>query len=361
MPWRRTLDPYGVWVSEIMLQQTQVKTVIPYWERWMRELPTPQTLAEAPTDQVLRLWEGLGYYSRARNLQRAAIEIVERHRGRLPDDPAALLGLPGIGRYTAGAIASIAFNRPEPILDGNIIRVLSRIHAVPGDPKAGATSRRLWSLSGAVVAAAAQLPAVRLPSRAPLVFSGNCSMANQALMELGATTCFGTTPRCGVCPLRDRCRGFESGEPTRFPQIPARGASVSRRFATVLWTHRGRWLVRKRPQGGLNPDLWELPNLEIGADADADTAIARWIGIPASKLSFHGKLRRTVTTNRITEDLFRLRHPPTSRMPSGELRWAKPAELAILPMMAKHRALTETSDSVQVSASSATPRLPHSP
>ncbi|MSU83757.1 MAG: A/G-specific adenine glycosylase, partial [Pedosphaera sp.] len=134
LPWRRTQDPYAVWISEVMLQQTQVQTVIPYWGRWMDNLPRIRDLAEAPPERVLKLWEGLGYYSRARNLQRAACQILEEHNGVFPQDPAAILSLPGIGRYTAGAIASIALDQPEPILDGNVIRVLTRFFALEGDP-----------------------------------------------------------------------------------------------------------------------------------------------------------------------------------------------------------------------------------
>ena len=144
LPWRRTLDPYAIWVSEIMLQQTQVATVIPYWQRWMDAFPDATTLASAPTDRVLKLWEGLGYYSRARNLQRAAQIVSRDHGGQIPGTHDALLELPGIGPYTAGAIASIAFNLPAPILDGNVVRVLTRLHAWAGDPKGRDLQKKLW-------------------------------------------------------------------------------------------------------------------------------------------------------------------------------------------------------------------------
>ena len=147
LPWRRTRDPYAIWVSEIMLQQTQVKTVIPYWERWMRELPTIEAVANASPDKIHKLWEGLGYYTRARNLQKAARQIVEKHGGKFPEHFDDVLALPGIGRYTAGAICSIAFNQPTPILDGNVIRVLTRIFGIAENPKEKETNARLWKLA----------------------------------------------------------------------------------------------------------------------------------------------------------------------------------------------------------------------
>ena len=157
LPWRRTRDPYAVWVSEIMLQQTQVKTVWPYWERWMRALPTIGALAEARPVRIHKLWEGLGYYTRVRNMQRAAQVIVGQHGGRFPEDFDAVLALPGIGRYTAGAICSIAFNQAKPVLDGNVIRVLTRLFGVGGDPRAKATNARLWALAEELVQCAARV------------------------------------------------------------------------------------------------------------------------------------------------------------------------------------------------------------
>ena len=151
LPWRRTRDPYAIWVSEIMLQQTQVKTVIPFWERWMRELPTIEAAAKAPSEKIHKLWEGLGYYTRVRNLQKAAQVIVEKHGGKFPENFDDVLALPGIGRYTAGAICSIAFNQPTPILDGNVIRVLTRIFGIAENPKEKKTNARLWQLAEELV------------------------------------------------------------------------------------------------------------------------------------------------------------------------------------------------------------------
>jgi A/G-specific adenine glycosylase len=220
--------------------------------------------------------------------------------------------------------------------------VLARVHALAGDPRVGRTNQRLWELAAEVVAAAAVRPKFRLPSGSPLVFAGNCSVANQALMELGATVCTVASPGCPACPLAAACRAFAGGQPARFPEIPARAPTVARRFATVLWHHRGRWLVRKRPSTGHNPDLWELPNLEIGADTDPGAALARWLGVPGSALVSAGKLKRTVTNNRIVEELFRLDAAPRADLPAAGLRWTTDSELRGLPMVARHRALTES-------------------
>src|SRR5207247_11469856 len=175
-PWRRTPDSYAVWASEIMLQQTQVKTVLPFWQRWMRKFPSVRALAKAKPIEVLRAWEGLGYYSRVRNFQAAAVIVVQRHGGKLPRTFAEILALPGIGRYTAGAICSIAFNQPTPVLDGNVIRVLARLYAIHGNPKTPRTSESLWQLAEGLVQTADQL---RVNGER------SCSDLNQALMELG--------------------------------------------------------------------------------------------------------------------------------------------------------------------------------
>jgi A/G-specific adenine glycosylase len=167
LPWRRTHDPYAIWTSEIMLQQTQVKTVIPFWERWLRELPTIDAAAKAPSAQIHKLWEGLGYYTRVRNLQKAAQVIVEKHGGIFPETFEDVLALPGIGRYTAGAICSIAFNQPTPLLDGNVIRVLTRIFAIAENPKEKATNARLWQLAEDLVLCADKMGGAGLP-RAPV-------------------------------------------------------------------------------------------------------------------------------------------------------------------------------------------------
>ena len=188
LPWRSTHNPYAIWVSEIMLQQTQVATVIPYWKRWMRALPNVQKLARAKSERVLKLWEGLGYYSRARNLQAASKEIVKNHDGQFPRDPETIRTLPGIGRYTVGAISSIAFGLPQPIVDGNVTRILTRIFGIRENPKDKATHGHLWSLAETLVTKAS-----------------DCSALNQSLMELGATVCTPRQPTCAACPVARSC------------------------------------------------------------------------------------------------------------------------------------------------------------
>src|SRR5438105_1972274 len=199
LPWRRTRDPYAIWVSEIMLQQTQVKTVLPYWDRWMRALPTIETLAKARPRTIHKLWEGLGYYTRVRNMQKAARLICDAHGGKFPETFEEILALPGIGRYTAGAICSIGFNQPTPILDGNVVRVLSRVFGINGNSREKLTNKRLWRIAGELVQQAAELKG-NLP-RFRVHATRRCSHFNQSLMELGALVCRPKEPQCLLCPI----------------------------------------------------------------------------------------------------------------------------------------------------------------
>jgi A/G-specific adenine glycosylase len=199
LPWRINRDPYRVWVSEIMLQQTRVDTVIPYYERFMKRFPTVQALAEAPEDDVLKHWEGLGYYSRARNLQTGAREVVDRYNGIVPDDAAAVASLKGVGPYTAGAIMSIAFNRPEPAVDGNVMRVLSRF----------------WLLEDDIAKPAARVKIERLARS--IIPEGRAGDFNQALMELGALVCTPKSPGCLTCPVMEHCAGRLAGREVELP------------------------------------------------------------------------------------------------------------------------------------------------
>ncbi len=241
LPWRENRTPYRVWVAEIMLQQTQAQTVIPYFERWMARFPTIEALAQADLDEALKLWEGLGYYARCRNLHRAAQIVVERYGGQLPADRAALRALPGIGPYTVGAILSLAFGQDAALLDGNVRRVLARLFALADAPQAAATRRKLWALAESL-----------LPP-------GQAGPFNEALMELGATICVPRTPRCGLCPLRLLCRGYATADPEAFPP-PTRRVSVPHRVVTagVIWRD-DRVLITQRPLDGLLGGLWDFP------------------------------------------------------------------------------------------------------
>ncbi len=241
LPWRNTKDPYAVWVSEIMLQQTRVMTVLPYYERFMKRFPDVRSLARARVDSVLKLWEGLGYYSRARNLHASAKEVVKRFGGQVPDDREALLSLKGVGRYTAGAILSIAFDKPEPILDGNVARVLSRVMPIRTEIKAPGTQKRLWSI-------AAQLAEGKKPGD-----------LNQGLMELGAMVCTPRSPDCGNCPIREQCRAYAYGDQEKLPKKAAAKAIPHYTIAVGIIYKDGKFLIAKRKATGLLAGLWELP------------------------------------------------------------------------------------------------------
>ena len=248
LPWRvEPRDPYAVWVSEIMLQQTQTATVIPYLQRWLERFPTVEVLAAADQADVLKAWEGLGYYSRARNLHKAAQQIVKEHDGRLPADRQALLALPGIGRYTAGAILSIAFVQRAAVLDGNVRRVLARVYDVEEDVGRSATETHLWHLAEALV------EAVEPRQAGPL---------NEALMDLGSTICLPQAPRCLLCPLHAAClarqRGMQEERPVRTARKPLPHFDVT---AAVLRRpgYPEQFLIAQRPPEGMLGGLWEFP------------------------------------------------------------------------------------------------------
>ncbi|MGD0350648.1 MAG: A/G-specific adenine glycosylase [Verrucomicrobiota bacterium] len=271
LPWRRTRDPYAIWVSEIMLQQTQVKTVLPYWKRWMRELPTIKAVANASPDKIHKLWEGLGYYTRARNLQKAAREIVEKHGGKFPQHFDDVLALPGIGRYTAGAICSIAFNQPMPILDGNVIRVLTRIFGIGKNPLEKRTNEQLWKLAEELVVHASRItyhasrPSTRTRTKDENEDDSANSHVNQSLMELGALVCLPRNPLCPVCPVKKFCVAFRENRVEELPNLGHRATTTARHFIAFIVEQTGRFLVRQRPAGVVNAHLWEFPNVEIGA------------------------------------------------------------------------------------------------
>jgi A/G-specific adenine glycosylase len=241
LPWRKTKDPYRILVSEIMLQQTQVQTVIPYYQRWIKTFPSFRSLARSPLHRVLKRWEGLGYYARARNLRELAKTVVNRYHGRLPSTFDELKALPGIGRYTAGAILSIAFQKPYPLVDGNVARVFSRYIGIRQDIALPKTRARLWRLAEKLV-----------PPKRPGDY-------NQALMELGATICTPRAPDCPRCPLRTDCRANRSGIQELLPVKKRKPVTPHFHIgAGVIW-HRGKILISQRPLKGLLGGLWEFP------------------------------------------------------------------------------------------------------
>jgi A/G-specific adenine glycosylase len=284
LPWRGTRDPYPIWVSEVMLQQTRVAAARPYYDAFLRRFPDLPALAAAPLDDVLAAWSGLGYYRRARHLHQAARLVVRDHGGRVPSDPATFGRLPGVGRYTSGAVLSIAFDRPLPVLDGNVARVLSRLHALRVSIRDPRGARALWELASSLV-----------PMRRP----GDW---NQALMELGATVCAPSGPRCDACPIRRWCRGFASGRPESFPAAPRRRSVERVRRAVALVESRGRVLLARR-SGALLDGFWEPPGVELtngGSPRRALAAELRRLGVRA-RLEPAGRVIRHVITHRAIE------------------------------------------------------------
>jgi A/G-specific adenine glycosylase len=322
LPWRRTRDPYAIWISEVMLQQTQVKTVIPAWERWMQHLPTIRSLARADEQRVLKLWEGLGYYTRARNLRKAARLLCAQNNGAFPGHFDDILALPGIGRYTAGAICSIAYGQPAPILDGNVIRVLSRIFALDGNPKSKSNQDLLWLFSAGLVTAAAK--------------HNRCSSLNQGLMELGATLCLPTRPLCVRCPARAYCQAFRTGRVDEFPQLPPRAATRQRRFLAYILRHGDKVLVRQRPASIVNGSLWEFPNIELVRGKQNNLT-----ALDALKLRPFGVIKHTIMNDRITLRALTTSVNGAARSVAAEFsaEWRPLVDLDALPFTGAHAKL----------------------
>ncbi len=329
LPWRRTRDPYCVWLSEIMLQQTQVATVKPYFERFVQALPTIEALAAADEQQVLRLWEGLGYYRRARQLHQAARVIVAEHGGKFPRDREAVRRLRGIGRYTAGAILSIAFDAREPILEANSTRLLARLAAYRGDPASTAGSRVLWAIAEAV------LPRTKVGA------------FNQALMELGSTVCLPKAPRCDACPVSMLCHARAAGLQTAIPAPKPKRPAEARREAAVLVHRGGRVLVVRRPEGERWAGLWDFPRFQIHALAPAAIerelaeGVERLTGVAIRLAGHRTTLRHGVTRFRITLACYDAEYVsgPIAKHASTTMRWVRPRELEAYPLSTTGRKL----------------------
>ncbi|RMF50530.1 MAG: A/G-specific adenine glycosylase [Anaerolineae bacterium] len=322
LPWRENPTPYAVWVSEIMLQQTRVDTVLPYYTRWMRLFPDVYALAEAGQQDVLNAWEGLGYYSRARNLHRAARLIVQHHSGRLPADRRALLQLPGIGEYTAAAILSIAFGQDIPAMDANLRRVFARLFDVDTPLGQAATEERLRSL------AAAHLP------------SGRAGEYNQALMDLGALVCTPRIPSCAACPLKALClarrRGVQNQRPVKAQKKPRPHYKV---VAAVIWRN-GQVLLARRPENGLLGGLWEFPGGKVQPGETFPAALQREIreelGADIEVETYLGTYRHAFTHFSITLRAYTCRlhphSPPPAALEHTAITWQKPQALDDFPM-----------------------------
>ena len=328
MDWRDTDDPYRIWVSEVMLQQTRVETVTPYYRRFLSAFPTVRALAGAPRDRVMKLWEGLGYYSRARNLHRAAEVVARENGGRLPEDPEALAALPGIGRSTAGAIAAIAFRKDAPILDANAKRVFARLFAVSEPLSRPSVERRLWELSRG------------------LIEPGKGRETALALMDLGAMVCTPRRPNCPACPLRPRCEGLRLGLQEAIPAKAAR-KDLPRHDVVVAWIAdgKGRVLVGRRPERGLLGGLWELPGGRRKSGETREEALRRELrqgwGMGVEVGERIASVPHGFSHFRITLHAYRCRRTGEGPRTEREWRWARRKDLTSLAFPRAYRKMIE--------------------
>ena len=322
LPWQREPTPYRVWVSEIMLQQTQVAVVVPYFERFMTRFPALPDLAAAPVDEVLTLWSGLGYYARARNLHRTAVQVAKHHGGELPSTHAALAALPGIGRSSAGAVLSLALGQRHPILDGNVRRVLARAFGVDGWPGQAAVQAALWRLAERLTPAARVGP------------------YNQALMDLGATLCTRAHPACHRCPLAARCVAHRDGRQRELPAPrPARRVPERHTLMILARAPDGAVLLERRPPAGIWGGLWSLPETDPGRDP-ADWCRAH-LGRPPLGLEMHPPRRHTFSHFTLTMQIAEVRvaDSATGVAEGGDWAWFDPPALTGIGLPAPVRAI----------------------
>lgn len=334
LPWRKSRDPYCVWVSEVMLQQTQVATVRGYYERWIRRFPNVQALARATEQDVLHAWQGLGYYSRARNLWRGARTVWDEHGGVVPRSIEALRSIPGIGPYSAGAIASIAYEERTPLVDGNVLRVLCRLFALRGDPTRAPLKNDLWRIAGDLV-----------PVERPGDF-------NQALMELGATVCTPRTPSCRTCPLCRHCAALRQGSIAELPELPKRAAAVPvARVAAVVRRGDRVLAVRVKHDAPRWAGMWQFPNADIGTGETVEDAARRavreTVGLQVTPGGIVHRVRHSVTRYRITLNVVPCSapHGAADTRACAELTWHHVSELDALAMPAAHRRIARWLDS----------------
>ena len=320
LPWRNHPDSYAIWVSEIMLQQTQVETVIPYFLKWMRRFPTIPILAASSQQDVLNLWEGLGYYGRARNIHRAAVILVAGHGGRLPADIGKLRELPGIGRYTAGAIASLAFGKNEPVLDGNVRRVLSRVFHVTEPLRSTQGEKVLWRIAGE-----------HLPP-------GKAGDYNQAIMDFGSTICLPKSPICADCPLMGLCQARDLGIQGALPVPQSKKEIPHYTVTAAVFMRDGQVLIAQRPQDSLLGGMWEFPGgkQEIGEDLESclKREILEELGLVIQVGDLLGVYKHAYTHFRITLHAFycSLNGLQPELKEHTDIRWVAVTELKDFPM-----------------------------
>jgi len=324
LPWSRSRDPYRIWVSEIMLQQTQVTTVIDYYRRFMARFPSVDKLAAGDIDEVLHLWTGLGYYARARNLHKAARIVTAEYGGEMPADIEILVGLPGIGRSTAGAILAFAHGQRHPILDGNVKRVLTRVYRIPGWPGRRAVEKELWALAERCT------PAERVDDY------------TQAIMDLGAGVCLRRRPRCGACPVAGLCEGRRQGDPESFPaKAPRKTKPVKATGMLLIRNERGEVLLEQRPPTGVWGGLWGLPECDAGLPAT--TRQFDSLGLTLELEPPDTTIRHTFTHFHldITPIPARVRAPLDAAMDKQNLVWYKPEQPQALGLAAPVKRLIE--------------------
>ena len=321
LPWRKTKDPYAIWVSEIMLQQTQVDTVIPYYQKFLKSFPTVHHLAKANLSKILKVWEGLGYYSRARNLHRASKIIVNHFQRKVPSNLRDLLSLPGIGRSTAGAILSFAYNKEAPILDGNVKRVLSRLFAISGSK--AKTERLLWGISEF------------------LIPKGRSNPFNQALMDLGSMRCTPKDPQCPHCPLQNFCKGKASGDPERYPTKGSKKKIPHINAISAVIKRDGKVLLNRRPPMGLLGGLWEFPNWKSEGRKNRrwlTNRIRNEMGVSVNVKEPIGTFHQTFSHFKLTLHVYHCQ--AIDRKKGG--RWVSFRELSLFPMSKLHRRIAQT-------------------
>ena len=327
LPWRKHYRPYEVWVSEIMLQQTQVETVLPYYERWMKLFPTVKSLAKADQEKVLKVWQGLGYYSRARNLHETAKAIAKDFDGKFPSDFDAILSLKGIGRYSAGAIASIAFNQEKPVVDANVLRVLSRVYAIGKSIDVPKNREEFWALEE------------------KLIPKGHARDFNQALMELGALIC-ARNPDCPICPLRKHCRAYKENRALDFPVRKKRRQTVKVNAAAVVLKRSGEYFIHRRPQGEIMGGLWEFPEWKLSKNACLELEEIEKCAMENLKKTFHvaagkpehlGTIKRNYTHHDEVLEVFLVNAPsPFNAASDWPSAWSSKKDFARYPFSSAH-------------------------
>ncbi len=331
LPWRRTYSPYHVWISEIMLQQTQMDRVIGYFSRWISRFPSIASLSTADEEEILKLWEGLGYYARARNIMKTARILMREHKGEMPADYNRLLGLPGIGKYTAGAIMSIAFNQGYPLVDANIERIFARLFNLDKPVKETNTHAFIWRKAE------------------ELLPQGRAREFNQALMELGALVCISTTPRCSICPIRSECKAFALDLVFERPVLQSPSRTIFIEMATGILEHGGRILIQKRKSTGVWANLWEFPGGRLEPGETPEMALVREY-MEETELSV-APLEKIITVHHSFMNYRVALHCYFCSLTDGknepvlhgaqEYRWVKPDDLLSYAFPSGHRKLID--------------------